>query len=274
VLRFWKYQGTGNDFVVLDRRGGGVPLEAEVVVRLCDRHRGVGADGVLTLWAYEGADFRMQVQNADGSDSEMCGNGLRCVARFVHDRTPDAKALLSVRAGADVYTVERVGVWLYRVEMGRPTLDSAQLPPEGRGRAPFTLSAGETRFDAVALSFGTPHAVIFTAEDPMKLARLHGADLERHPSFPQRVNVSFARKVAPARFETVVFERGAGITQACGSGACAVAIAAVWTGRTTRDQTVEVALPGGTLTVSVDPSDRVLMTGEAMQVFTGEVDAT
>jgi diaminopimelate epimerase len=271
-MRFSKYQGTGNDFIVLDKRAGGEALSPALAMRLCDRHRGIGADGVLTLWKEAEHDFRMQVQNADGSESEMCGNGLRCVARYVHDRTTQAGDRLTVRAGDGTYLVERVQPGVYRVDMGRPTLDSPQLPPEARGRAPFTLVAGEARFDAIALSFGNPHAVIFTPEDPMKLALAHGAVLERHPSFPERVNVSFARSLAPGRFETVVFERGSGITQACGSGACAVAIAAVWSGRTQRDQPIEVALPGGVLTISVDAGDRVLMQGAADFVFAGEVD--
>ncbi len=274
MLKFAKYQGTGNDFLVVDKRAGGVPLAADVVVRLCDRHRGVGGDGVLTLWKEAEHDFRMQVQNADGSESEMCGNGLRCVARYVHDHTTHAGDRLTVRSGDGTYVIERVQTGVYRVDMGRPTLDSPQLPPESRGRAPFTLSAGEAHFDAVALSFGNPHAVIFTAEDPMLLATTYGPLLERHPSFPERVNVSFARSLAPGRFETVVFERGSGITQACGSGACAVAIAAVWSGRTQRDQGIEIALPGGVLTISVDAGDRVLLQGPAELVFAGEVDET
>ncbi|MEZ0314245.1 MAG: diaminopimelate epimerase [Myxococcota bacterium] len=273
-MRFSKYQGTGNDFIVLDKRAGGAPLSAEVVMRLCDRHRGIGADGVLTLWKEPEHDFRMQVQNADGSESEMCGNGLRCVARFVHDRDTQGGDRLTVRSGDGTYVIERVAAGVYRVDMGRPTLDSPQLPPESRGRAPFTLMAGEARFDALALSFGNPHAVIFTPEDPMQLAVAYGAQLERHPSFPERVNVSFARSAAPGRFEAVVFERGSGITQACGSGACAVAIAAVWSGRTQRDQAIEIALPGGVLTISVDAGDRVLLQGPAELVFTGEVDET
>ncbi len=274
VLKFAKYQGTGNDFLVVDKRAGGVPLPADVVVRLCDRHRGVGGDGVLTLWKEAAHDFRMQVQNADGSESEMCGNGLRCVARFVHDGTARESDRLTVRAGNGTYVIERVDAGVYRVDMGRPALDSAQLPPEARGRAPFTLLAGEARFDAIALSFGNPHAVIFTSEEPMQLATTFGPLLERHPSFPARVNVSFARAVAPGRFETVVFERGSGITQACGSGACAVAIAAVWSGRTQRDRAIEVSLPGGVLTIRVDASDRVLLQGPAEFVFAGEVDET
>jgi diaminopimelate epimerase len=273
-MRFSKYQGTGNDFIVLDNRHGGAALSAEVVVRLCDRHRGIGADGVLTLWKEAEHDFRMQVQNADGSESEMCGNGLRCVARYAHDHTSHAGDRIAVRAGDGTYIVERVEPGVYRVDMGRPTLDSPQLPPESRGRAAFTLLAGEARFDALALSFGNPHAVIFTGEEPRQLAMAYGPQLERHPSFPERVNVSFARSVASGRFETVVFERGAGITQACGSGACAVAIAAVWSGRTQRDQAIEIALPGGVLTVSVDASDRVLLQGPAELVFAGEVDET
>ena len=273
-MRFSKYQGTGNDFIVLDKRAGGAALSAEVVARLCDRHRGIGADGVLTLWKEPEHDFRMQVQNADGSESEMCGNGLRCVARYAHDHDPRAGEQLRVRSGNGTYVIDRVATGVYRVAMGRPTLDSPQLPPESRGRAPFTLSAGDARFDALALSFGNPHAVIFTAEEPMDLAVAYGAVLERHPSFPERVNVSFARPRPPGRFDTVVFERGSGITQACGSGACAVAIAAVWSGRTQRDQAIEIALPGGALTISVDASDRVVMQGPAELVFAGEVDET
>jgi diaminopimelate epimerase len=271
-VKFAKYEGIGNDFIVVDKRAGGPLLSAETAMRMCDRHRGVGADGVLTLWKDDGADFRMQVQNADGSESEMCGNGLRCVARFVHDRSPFASKVLKVRAGADIYPIEKVSASEFKVEMGRPTLDATQLPAEARHRTPFTLSIDDARFDAIALSFGNPHAVIFTGEDPMELAKAYGPRLEVHPSFPERVNVSFARSIGPARFRVVVFERGSGITQACGSGACAVAVAAVWSGRTERDRAIEIQLPGGALSITVDPSDQVVMQGEARPVFSGEVD--
>lgn len=273
MIRFAKYQGTGNDFVVLDRRtpGSEGPLPGEVVSRLCNRHTGVGADGILTLWPASDADFAMQVQNADGSESDMCGNGLRCVARYVHDADAKAPGLLRVRAGGQVYTVERHGV-SYRVRMGVPSTEASSLPPEARGRTAFTLATDSARFDAVALSFGNPHAIIFTPEDPMQLALAHGPILERHPSFPERVNVSFARTIAPQVFETVVFERGSGITQACGSGACAVGVAAVWSGRAERDSPIEVRLPGGSLRITVDPTDQVVMQGDAAHVFTGEVD--
>jgi diaminopimelate epimerase len=272
-MRFAKYQGTGNDFIVLDRRNTGSegPLPGITAARLCDRHTGIGADGVLTLWPASDADFAMQVQNADGSESDMCGNGLRCVARFVHDSNAKAPGILRVRAGGQVYVVERHGVG-YRVSMGRPSTEATSLPPEAHGRTAFTLAAGEARFDAVALSFGNPHAIIFTPEEPMQLAITHGPILERHPSFPERVNVSFARAVAPQVFETVVFERGSGITQACGSGACAVGVAAVWSGRAERDSEVEVRLPGGSLRITVDPTDQVVMQGDAAHVYSGEVD--
>lgn len=272
VLQFTKYQGLGNDFIVLDRVEGGGELTPAQVRALCERHRGVGADGVLTVWPDTEADARMQVQNADGSDSEMCGNGLRCVACFLHDsgRVAPSTSVVRLRAGRRVYTVERTSAERYRVAMGTPTADSADLPAEARGRRPISVASGGRTFHGLALAFGNPHLVIFTDEDPMLLAQRHGAELERHPGFPRRVNVGFARRHGDD-IAAVVYERGVGITQACGSGACAVATAAVWLGLAPAASSVRVLLPGGPLVVTVDTAGEVTMEGEAMRVFSGEV---
>lgn len=270
VLRFVKYHGTGNDFLVVDRRGGGSALSPAQVVALCDRHRGVGADGVLTVWS-ERHGVRMQVQNADGSDTEMCGNGIRCVARFVHDTTPGAPERLVVRAGGRDCLVTRRGADRFNVDMGKADVTSPLIPSAAEHRAPFALEDSGEALQVMAVSFGNPHVVIFTEGDVRALAQRHGSSLERHPLFPARANVSFARAAGPRSFDVVVYERGAGFTLACGSAACAVAVTAVWSGRAARGAPIEVRLPGGALQVTVGEGDRVELEGEAVRVFAGEI---
>jgi diaminopimelate epimerase len=271
VLRFAKYHGLGNDFVVVDGRELAAPLAPARIRQLCDRHRGIGADGVLTVWPATAADARMQVQNADGSESGMCGNGLRCVARYLYEtgRVPLAQAMLTIEAGAETYRCERLAEGRFRVAMGRAAVAHPDLPgPE------VTLDSGGERFRAACAHVGNPHAVIFLeAGEPVALAERHGPALERHPAFPNRVNVSFVRARADG-FDVAVFERGVGLTLACGSGAAAVAAVAVREQRWAAGEPMAIELPGGRLTVVVDPNGTIQMTGEAVRVFTGEVGAT
>jgi diaminopimelate epimerase len=269
VLRFAKYHGLGNDFVVIDGRELSAPLVAERVRQLCDRHRGIGADGVLTVWPSSGADARMQIQNADGSESGMCGNGLRCVAHYLQDegRVSLAQSTVAIQVGAEAYNCERMAHECFRVAMGRPLAAHPDLPgPE------LVLESGGERFRAVCVQVGNPHAVIFVeAGEPMAFALRHGPALERHQAFPNRVNVSFVLARADG-FDVVVFERGVGVTLACGSGAAAVAWAAVREGRWPTEKAMSIWLPGGVLTAEVDNRSAIWVTGEAKRVYAGEVE--
>lgn len=272
MQRFFKYHGLGNDFVVLNRLSGGEPLTSQEVIALCDRHRGIGADGVLTVWPYPDGHARMQIQNADGSESENCGNGLRCVAAFLHDTAVVGaeENRLKLAVGRVDYPIERRAPNRYRVKMGKARTDSRDLPEWASLRQTNAIELGDRMGQGMALSFGNPHLVIFVDESPMDLVGRHGASLEQHPGFPSRVNVSFVRE-CDGLFETVVYERGVGMTQACGSGACAVGNAAIWTGRSAPGEPMSVRLPGGILTITVDPDGITWMEGEAMRVFSGEV---
>jgi len=265
VLPFAKYHGLGNDFVIID---GAAPLSGEVVRRLCDRHRGIGADGVLTVSEDAEADAHMWVSNADGSQSAMCGNGLRCVARYLYDagRVPVTHGELDIRAGEAVYRCERRAADRFRVSLGKAVFAHADLPG-----AELDLESHGQRFHLFAVHLGNPHAVIFTdGGDLATLVATHGAGLARDRAFPNGVNVSFVRSCTDG-FEVAVYERGVGPTLACGSGAAAVAAAAVHSGRWTAGKGAAIHLPGGVLTVEVDAGARIVMEGEATRVFAGEV---
>lgn len=272
-MRFRKYHGLGNDFLVVDRRAeaDAAPLAPDVVRRLCDRHRGVGGDGVLSIWPLPGGHGRMQVQNADGSESGMCGNGLRCVARYLHDAGVVEETLL-LGAGERRYAVTRVAPERYRVDMGRAVLTHAELPVDASPTGEVSVSASGRTFAGTVVHMGNPHLVLFCdGEAPRALAEQYGPVLERHAAFPARTNVSF---VAPSAqgFEAVVFERGVGMTQACGSAACAVAVAAAVRGRAPFGQPCVVHLLGGPLVIVVSAALEVTMEGEAVRVFSGDVE--
>lgn len=268
---FSKYHGIGNDFVVLDRRSGGAALGPEHVVAICDRHRGVGADGVLTVWTVNGADARMQIQNADGSDSEMCGNGLRCVAAFLHDTRSEGSDNLVLAVDNARFPVRRVRPGRYRVQMGQASTDLPGLPSWAAERQAHRIDGLDNQWQGVAVGFGNPHVVIFTEDDPMSMAHDFGARVEGSADFPQRVNASFVRVGPDGVFHTVVHERGVGITQACGSGACAVANAARWTERAKPGAPIPIHLPGGVLEITIGNDGSTFMEGDAEFVFRGEL---
>ena len=256
-MRFAKLHGLGNDFLLLDLRGGGAPLAPERAVALCDRHLGIGADGVLTL--LEGD--RMLVQNSDGSVPEMCGNGARCAALWIATdgctRPGSGKVMLLTDAGPRPCAVDAPSArqGLVEVEMGIALLE-----------APRGLPFPNRRADAWPVSMGNPHRVLFEDGDPLLLAREFGPVLCR----AENANIEFARRLAPQRYQVSVYERGAGLTQACGTGACAVAAAAVARGEATRNEAISVMLPGGELVLRVDADNRVRMRGPAELVFLGE----
>jgi diaminopimelate epimerase len=290
MLPFTKVEGLGNDFVVVDLRARAGSREAaavqdpELVRRICDRHFGVGGDGVLAILPGTSGDARMRVLNADGSEAEMCGNGIRCVAKFLYEADPALrKPVLNIDTGAGLLACEVTAtdgrVDSVTVEMGRPrfTRDEIPLAPGGSGRVtrePITALDRTFRFTAV--SMGNPHAIIFVdepAEDLMALATKYGPALETAPTFPKRTNVELARVRKDGEVDLVVWERGVGITLACGTGTCATVAAAAVEERLPRGREVPVHLPGGILFITVAPDDSgVRMRGPAHVVFKSELD--
>ena len=284
AVPFRKYHGNGNDFVVLDGLSRSIPVEAleSVAARLCDRHAGIGADGLLLVLPplSDGAQGTMRVINADGSEAEMCGNGIRCVAKFMHDHLPglDQETRLHIDTGAGLLTCDLtldVGglVRSVRVDMGAPTLERPAIPMEGEGRfVDQEITVDHRTLRSTAVSMGNPHLITFVDQGPRALAETVGPLLERHPMFPNRTNVEFAMPEDGA-LELWVWERGCGITQACGTGACATAVAACVTGRHPAGQPLRVRLPGGPLIIEVaEDLSRVWMDGPAAEVFVGEVE--
>jgi diaminopimelate epimerase len=253
-MRFAKVHGLGNDFLLLDFRAGGDPLPMERAEELCDRHLGVGADGVLTLLP----GGRMLVQNADGSVPEMCGNGARCAALWIATdgctRPAAGRVELMTDAGPRPCSVEAAEArrGMVEVDMGIARVEPARK-----------LSSWE----AVPVSTGNPHRVIFAGGDIAALAAGAGPEL----CDAENANIAFAQRIGPQHYRVAVWERGAGLTQACGTGACAVAAAAVARGEAKADQEIAVQLPGGTLSIRIDAQNRARMRGPAEMVFLGEL---
>jgi diaminopimelate epimerase len=273
-LPFAKYEALGNDFVLveLDRVGAGPT--AEQAIRICDRHLGVGADGVVIIGSSAGRPS-MKVINADGSVPEMCGNGLRCVALHLRRSGWIAAERFDVDTDAGphaCHVLDLVPQGMVEVSMRAPTLVPSEVPVIADAPLvdePFPVDGRTLRVTAV--SMGNPHAVTF--DDPGGLRSAIASSLQLHDRFPNHANVGFARVVGPQLIQLEVFERGSGWTRACGTGACAAAVAAVETGRAQRGTPIEVRLPGGPLTIGVgSPGERISMTGAASHVFDGTIE--
>jgi diaminopimelate epimerase len=281
-LPFTKMQGIGNDFVVADCLLEGAPSAdalQSASVRLCDRKFGVGGDGVLLVLTSDQADFTMRMFNPDSSESEMCGNGIRCFAKYVYDRGYTDKKTITVETGAGVLTLDlSVGdgnkVSQVTVDMGRPHLTRAEIPMAGGD--PSAQVVGEEvevagrRLALTAVSMGNPHAVFFAEPATDALINEVGPLLEVHPLFPRRTNVHAVEVLGPAEIKMLTWERGAGRTLACGTGACGSVVASALNGKTGRR--VLAHLPGGDLTIHWSEEDgHVYMTGPAAEVFTGTI---
>jgi diaminopimelate epimerase len=288
VVPFTKVQGLGNDFLVVDLRAteahvASAVTEPDVVRALCDRHFGVGADGVLAVSLGLTGDARMRVLNADGSEAEMCGNGIRCVAKFLYDTDPTLRRpVLRIDTGAGpldcALQVVNGTVGSVAVEMGRPRLSRDEIPlsPGGAARAVRqAITAADRTFAFTAVSMGNPHAVIFiddAGEDLRAVAEKYGPILEIASTFPRRTNVEFAR-VRGRQIDLVVWERGCGITLACGTGACATVVAASIEERLPTGLEVPVHLPGGTLLITAAADyTGVTMCGPAVTLFRVDID--
>ncbi len=275
-MQFTKMQGCGNDYIYVDCFRQPMPHDPPALSRaISDRHFGVGGDGLILICPSEKADARMRMYNADGSESEMCGNGIRCVAKFVYDRGLVRKSPLTIETGRGVLTleVEVSGgtVRQVRVDMGEPILQAESIPTTLGGTPPLeaALDLGDQTLRVTCVSMGNPHCVAFVDEITDGHVLGLGRRIERHAAFPRRVNAEFVRVNRPDDVTMRVWERGSGETLACGTGACAVAVAGHLTGRTQRRITVH--LLGGDLQLDWSEVDnRVYMTGPAVEVFRGE----
>jgi len=270
MIRFTKMQGIGNDFVMVDViRDGAISSDLPAVARqVNDRRFGVGGDGLILVEKGDSAPFRMRMFNPDGSESEMCGNGIRCFARLLQDHGHLTEESVDVETGAGILGLNLVGSNRVRVDMGLARLTRGEIGMAGPADEKFIDQPVDSDYRGTAVSMGNPHLVIFV-EDVSKIElETIGPKLEHHDAFPKRVNVHFIQVVDRRHLIQQTWERGAGITLACGTGACASAVAAVVTGRTER--TVEIKLPGGLLEIEYLEDGRVVMTGPAETVFEGE----
>jgi diaminopimelate epimerase len=275
-MRFTKMHGAGNDYVYVDAFQERLPPDiATLARRISDRHFGVGGDGLIVIGPSERADARMRMYNADGSESEMCGNGIRCVAKYLYDHGICRQPTLKIQTQAGVLTLELEvadgRAQRVRVDMGEPVLAADRIPTQLPGdpvvNAPLPLNG--TTFNVTCISMGNPHCVIYVEELTDELVLGLGPQIERHAMFPQRVNVEFVQRISAHRVRQRTWERGSGETLACGTGASAVCVAGVLTGRTDRRLTVE--LLGGDLELEwQSDNNHVFMTGPAVEVFSGE----
>lgn len=276
-MRFTKMHGIGNDYVYVNAFEQKLPADIPALaIAVSDRHKGIGGDGLILICPSEVADARMRMFNADGSESEMCGNGVRCVAKYVYDHGIARKPELKIETGRGVLTLQMFPgtdgrIDRVRVNMGPPILQHDQIPTTLPGQPPLNVpvEVGGRKFDVTCVSMGNPHCITFVDEVNDDWVLRVGPLLEKHPAFPRRVNAEFIQIVSPDEFIMRVWERGSGETQACGTGACASAVAGILTGRT--HNRVLAHLPGGDLELEWAGGDSpVYMTGPATEVFTGE----
>ncbi len=273
-MRFTKMHGAGNDYVYVNAFEERLPEDLpRLAIAVSDRHKGIGSDGLILIRPSPVADARMQMFNADGSEAEMCGNGVRCVAKYVYDhgiarrdplRIETARGILELRLSTSGGKVTSV-----RVNMGPPILKAAEIPTRLPGDPPVLvpLDVAGRELTVTCVSMGNPHCVTFVDEITDDLVLRVGPQIERHAAFPNRVNAEFIQLVSPSEAIMRVWERGSGETQACGTGACAAAVAGVLAGLTERR--VLMHLPGGDLELEWSPSGEVYLTGPAVEVFEG-----
>jgi diaminopimelate epimerase len=276
-VKFTKMHGIGNDFVVVDAVSEPIPDVdlAELSKRINDRKFGVGSDGLIFVMPSRIADFRMRMFNPDGSEAEMCGNGTRCVARFVYDRKLKTDSVITLETLAGIRTLRLTTsggkVEAIRVDMGRPRLRRSEIPMRGPDTEVVLdepIKIGGRKITFTAVSMGNPHVVVFDQKLNLNQVAVLGPAIENHRLFPQRTNVQFCDVQSTSEVVLRTWERGAGVTLACGTGACAAVVAGVLTKRLTRR--VKVHLLGGDLLIEWNGDDKVMMTGPAEEVFQGD----
>lgn len=283
TLSFSKYHGLGNDFILLDNRASPEPMVTpERAVALCDRNFGIGADGVIFVLPARldgDTDYTMRIYNSDGSEPEMCGNGIRCLAKFIaglaakDGKAPELPHTYRIHTLAGTIQPTLQPDAQVTVDMGEPELLAGKIPTtlatENEKAVDKTLEVAGQPWQVTCVSMGNPHCVTFVEDvEAVPLAEI-GPKFEHHPAFPARINTEFVEVVRPDYLKMKVWERGAGPTLACGTGACALLVATVLNGLCDRKATVE--LPGGNLEIEWAPSNRVFMTGPATLVFSGDV---
>jgi diaminopimelate epimerase len=273
-MNFTKMHGAGNDYIYVDCFHNPPPRDPAGLSRaISDRHFGVGGDGLILICPSERADARMRMFNADGSEAEMCGNGVRCVAKYVYDHGIARKPRLTIETGRGLLTLDlQVSggkVHQVRVDMGEPILAAERIPTTLPGNPPLNVPLPGHQLRVSCVSMGNPHCVAFVDAITDELVLGVGPQVERHPAFPRRVNAEFVQVNGPTDVTVRVWERGSGETLACGTGACAVCVAGVLTGRTGRAITAH--LPGGDLQLEWSEADNhVYLTGPAVEVFHGD----
>lgn len=275
-MRFTKMQGIGNDYIYVNCLEETVEGDlSELAVRMSDRHFGVGSDGLVLIQRSDVADFAMRMFNSDGSESEMCGNATRCIGRYVYERGLTDKTSFTLMTGAGLkqldLTVEDGKVKRVRVDMGGPELTPSAIPVNLAGMMIMgqRLQVGGMNYDIHCVSMGNPHCVVFVRDPELVDLADIGPQFEHHPVFPRLTNTEFVQVVSRNHLRMRVWERGAGETLACGTGACAALVASVLTGRADRE--VDIDLRGGTLHITWSPEDNhVYMEGPAEFVFDGE----
>lgn len=282
-LSFVKMHGCKNDYIYIDCTKEDLPNPSELSIRLSDRHSGIGGDGIILICPSVVADFRMRIFNADGSEAEMCGNGIRCLSKFVYDFGLTDKTTITIETGTGditldpkIKTIDMVvkdeKVVLATVDMGEPVITSSEIPlnTEFETFIDREITVLNTPFKISCVSMGNPHAVTFVEDVKSLDLPTIGPHFEHHSLFPQRINTEFIKVINKNELEMRVWERGSGETMACGTGACAAAYAAMLNGYT--EDEVTVHLLGGDLTIRYDrASGHIFMTGAATTVFTGSV---
>jgi len=278
-IKFTKMHGLGNDFILVE----GKELQSQnltysqLAIKMCDRNFGIGADGLIIVndpHTKHETDLNWRIFNSDGTEPQMCGNGIRCFAKYVYEKKIIDKKIFTISTLAGVITPEILDNGEIKVNMGKPILEAAKVPVLAEDLdcvINYPVEIDSKEFCINAVSMGNPHCIIFTEEDSYALARQYGPILEKHAMFPEKTNVEFVKILSKNNIKIDVWERGCGITQACGTGACASVVAAILNELT--DKTVKADLPGGSLTIewNMDVPDAVVfMTGKADFVFAGE----
>ncbi len=276
-MKFTKMHGCGNDYVYVNLFEEQVDDPAAVSIKVSDRHFGIGSDGVITIGPSDKADFRMRIYNADGSEAEMCGNGIRCVAKYVYDHKLTDKTEISVESGAGVkyltLYVKDGKVEQVRVDMGEPILTPAEIPvvADGDKVIDAPIEVGGKTWNMTCVSMGNPHAVVFVDDTEHFELEKYGPLFESHERFPKRTNTEFVQVISSTEANMRVWERGSAETWACGTGTCACVMACILNNKT--EDKVLVHLRGGDLTIEYDrDTNHVFMTGPATEVFSGEIN--
>ncbi len=276
-MKFTKMHGCGNDYVYVNLFEENIADPAAFSIKVSDRHFGIGSDGLITIGPSDVADFRMRIYNADGSEAEMCGNGIRCVAKYVYDHKLTDKTNVSVESGAGIkylqLTVEDDKVTQVRVDMGEPILSPSDIPVVAQGDKVVDepIEVCNKTWHMTCVSMGNPHAVVFVDDVEHFDLEKYGPHFENHSRFPKRVNTEFVQVVSRSEAYMRVWERGSAETWACGTGTCATAMACILNNKT--DNKVLVHLRGGDLTIEYDEaSNHIFMTGPATEVFSGEIE--